>query len=210
MEERRKRQFVILPGILGVSPLLSAGAKGGPPRTTTISTTRAKEKKSSEWQVPPFEGIREQELSAIHYPSFCVLNCFKKGCIQPYSTLLGRRICRLKCISFLFSFSADTSFLLANAQIVDYPIVYCNESFCKTSGYNRAEVMQKSCRVGFMYGELTDQVRLKTLLPCCLQKDVGNASLYLSSLAGDHRADRRHPGPAPDGAVRDPPLQEEP
>ena len=53
--------------------------------------------------------------------------------------------------------TADTSFLLANAQIVDYPIVYCNESFCKTSGYNRAEVMQKSCRVGFMYGELTDQ-----------------------------------------------------
>ena len=47
--------------------------------------------------------------------------------------------------------------MLANAQIVDYPIVYCNESFCKTSGYNRAEVMQKSCRVGFMYGELTDQ-----------------------------------------------------
>lgn len=48
----------------------------------------------------------------------------------------------------LFSnlFLADSSFLLANAQIVDFPIVYCNESFCKISGYNRAEVMQKSCR----------------------------------------------------------------
>ncbi|EDX17930.1 GD17183 [Drosophila simulans] len=59
---------------------------------------------------------------------------------------------------FLF-FSADSSFLLANAQIVDFPIVYCNESFCKISGYNRAEVMQKSCRYvcGFMYGELTDK-----------------------------------------------------
>lgn len=43
-------------------------------------------------------------------------------------------------------FTADSSFLLANAQIVDFPIVYCNESFCKISGYNRAEVMQKSCR----------------------------------------------------------------
>lgn len=42
--------------------------------------------------------------------------------------------------------AADSSFLLANAQIVDYPIVYCNETFCKMSGYNRAEVMQKSCR----------------------------------------------------------------
>lgn len=37
-------------------------------------------------------------------------------------------------------FTADSSFLLANAQIVDFPIVYCNESFCKISGYNRAEV----------------------------------------------------------------------
>lgn len=46
---------------------------------------------------------------------------------------------------------------MANAQIVDYPIVYCNESFCKISGYNRAEVMQKSCRCSFMYGELTDK-----------------------------------------------------
>ncbi|KAF0768274.1 potassium voltage-gated channel protein eag-like, partial [Aphis craccivora] len=40
----------------------------------------------------------------------------------------------------LFSITADSSFLLANAQIVDFPIVYCNESFCKISGYNRAEV----------------------------------------------------------------------
>ncbi|CRK97638.1 CLUMA_CG011023, isoform A [Clunio marinus] len=56
-----------------------------------------------------------------------------------------------------FLISADSSFLLANAQIVDFPIVYCNESFCKISGYNRAEVMQKSCRCGFMYGELTDK-----------------------------------------------------
>ncbi|KAG1656107.1 Potassium voltage-gated channel protein eag [Nymphon striatum] len=52
---------------------------------------------------------------------------------------------------------ADSSFLLANAQIVDYPIVYCNETFCKVSGFNRAEVMQKSCRCTFMYGELTDK-----------------------------------------------------
>ena len=36
--------------------------------------------------------------------------------------------------------TADSSFILANAQIVDYPIVYCNESFCKTSGYTRGEV----------------------------------------------------------------------
>ncbi|KAH6927012.1 hypothetical protein HPB50_025286 [Hyalomma asiaticum] len=61
---------------------------------------------------------------------------------------------------------ADCSFLLANAQIVDYPIVYCSESFCKISGYNRAEVMQKSCRCSFMYGELTDRPTIGKLEHC--------------------------------------------
>ncbi len=69
----------------------------------------------------------------------------------------------LVLICMISSLPANTSFLLANAQIVDYPIVYCNESFCKTSGYNRAEVMQKSCRVGFMYGELTDQATIEQI-----------------------------------------------
>ncbi|KYQ55222.1 Potassium voltage-gated channel protein eag, partial [Trachymyrmex zeteki] len=60
----------------------------------------------------------------------------------------------------------DSSFLLANAQIVDFPIVYCNESFVKISGYNRAEVMQKSCRCGFMYGELTDKETIARIEEC--------------------------------------------
>lgn len=79
----------------------------------------------------------------------------------------------------------DTNFVLGNAQIVDWPIVYSNDGFCKLSGYHRAEVMQKSstCRYrrvltnththtnptvsgfrtillypySFMYGELTDK-----------------------------------------------------
>ena len=58
---------------------------------------------------------------------------------------------------FFLNITADSSFLLANAQIVDYPIVYSSESFCKISSYNRAEVMQKSCRCTFMYGEMTDK-----------------------------------------------------
>lgn len=48
---------------------------------------------------------------------------------------------------FLFLFS-ESSFLLGNAQIVDWPVVYSNDGFCKLSGYHRADVMQKSstCR----------------------------------------------------------------
>lgn len=62
-----------------------------------------------------------------------------------------------------YLFPADCSFLLANAQIVDYPIVYCSESFCKISGYNRAEVMQKSCRCTFMYGDMTEKVTISKI-----------------------------------------------
>ncbi|XP_055010545.1 potassium voltage-gated channel protein eag-like [Boleophthalmus pectinirostris] len=42
----------------------------------------------------------------------------------------------------------ETSFLLGNAQIVEWPVVYSNDGFCKLSGFHRAEVMQKSstCR----------------------------------------------------------------
>uniref|UniRef100_A0A3B1JKA7 Potassium voltage-gated channel, subfamily H (eag-related), member 1b n=2 Tax=Astyanax mexicanus TaxID=7994 RepID=A0A3B1JKA7_ASTMX len=53
--------------------------------------------------------------------------------------------------------SNDTNFVLGNAQIVDWPIVYSNDGFCKLSGYHRAEVMQKSSTCSFMYGELTDK-----------------------------------------------------
>lgn len=42
--------------------------------------------------------------------------------------------------------TADCSFLLANAQIVDYPIVYCSESF--------------------MYGELTDRQTIHKVDQC--------------------------------------------
>ncbi|CAB1343025.1 unnamed protein product, partial [Coregonus sp. 'balchen'] len=50
-----------------------------------------------------------------------------------------------------------TSFLLGNAQIVEWPVVYSNDGFCKLSGYHRAEVMQRSSTCSFMYGDLTDK-----------------------------------------------------
>uniref|UniRef100_A0A803SQP4 Potassium voltage-gated channel subfamily H member 5 n=1 Tax=Anolis carolinensis TaxID=28377 RepID=A0A803SQP4_ANOCA len=56
-----------------------------------------------------------------------------------------------------FSFHLESSFLLGNAQIVDWPVVYSNDGFCKLSGYHRADVMQKSSTCSFMYGELTDK-----------------------------------------------------
>ncbi|KAI1287680.1 Potassium voltage-gated channel protein eag [Halotydeus destructor] len=80
----------------------------------------------------------------------------RRGLVAPQNTFLENIIRRYNSLP-------DSSFLLANAQIVDYPIVYCSETFCKISGYNRAEVMQKSCRCTFMYGEMTDKLTIQKI-----------------------------------------------
>uniref|UniRef100_A0A674MQ46 Potassium voltage-gated channel subfamily H member 5 n=1 Tax=Takifugu rubripes TaxID=31033 RepID=A0A674MQ46_TAKRU len=71
----------------------------------------------------------------------------KRGLVAPQNTFLENIVRR----------SSETSFLIGNAQIVEWPIVYSNDGFCKLSGFHRAEVMQKSSTVSFMYGELTDK-----------------------------------------------------
>ncbi|PIC25616.1 hypothetical protein B9Z55_018480 [Caenorhabditis nigoni] len=69
----------------------------------------------------------------------------KRGLVAPQNTFLENVIRRCN--------NADTSFILANAQVVDYPIVYCNDGFSKLVGYTRAEIMQKPCSLAFMHGE---------------------------------------------------------
>ncbi|XP_062037530.1 potassium voltage-gated channel subfamily H member 5 [Lepus europaeus] len=71
----------------------------------------------------------------------------KRGLVAPQNTFLENIVRR----------SSESSFLLGNAQIVDWPVVYSNDGFCKLSGYHRADVMQKSSTCSFMYGELTDK-----------------------------------------------------
>uniref|UniRef100_A0A3P8W3H6 Potassium voltage-gated channel subfamily H member 5 n=1 Tax=Cynoglossus semilaevis TaxID=244447 RepID=A0A3P8W3H6_CYNSE len=71
----------------------------------------------------------------------------KRGLVAPQNTFLENIVRR----------SSETSFLLGNAQIVEWPVVYSNDGFCKLSGFHRAEVMQKSSTCSFMYGELTDK-----------------------------------------------------
>ncbi|KAK2527507.1 hypothetical protein Q9966_010284 [Columba livia] len=86
----------------------------------------------------------------------------KRGLVAPQNTFLENIVRR----SSENRFSSDkidkitrieSSFLLGNAQIVDWPVVYSNDGFCKLSGYHRADVMQKSSTCSFMYGELTDK-----------------------------------------------------
>lgn len=76
----------------------------------------------------------------------------KRGLVAPQNTFLENVVRRCN--------NTDCSFILANAQIVDYPIVYCNDGFSKLIGYSRAEIMQKPCTLSFMYGEHSDEAAM--------------------------------------------------
>ncbi|XP_077443161.1 voltage-gated delayed rectifier potassium channel KCNH5-like isoform X3 [Stigmatopora argus] len=71
----------------------------------------------------------------------------KRGLVAPQNTFLENIVRR----------SSETSFLLGNAQILEWPVVYSNDGFCKLSGYHRAEVMHRSSTCNFMYGDLTER-----------------------------------------------------
>ncbi|XP_078320838.1 voltage-gated inwardly rectifying potassium channel KCNH6-like isoform X2 [Crassostrea virginica] len=45
----------------------------------------------------------------------------------------------------------NRNFVIANAQIETYPIIFCNDGFCDLTGFSRAEVMQKSCLCEFLH-----------------------------------------------------------
>ncbi|CAF0973590.1 unnamed protein product [Adineta ricciae] len=86
----------------------------------------------------------------------------RRGLVAPQNTFLESII--RKCSG------AHTAFILSNAQIVDYPIVYSNDGFTKLSGCLRTELMNKSSTCNFMYGELTStetQTKIRDALENC-------------------------------------------
>ncbi|CAF1075963.1 unnamed protein product, partial [Didymodactylos carnosus] len=86
----------------------------------------------------------------------------RRGLVAPQNTFLESII--RKCSG------THNAFILSNAQIVDYPIVYSNDGFTKLSGYLRTDLMQKSSNCSFMYGELTAvdmQAKIREALEGC-------------------------------------------
>ena len=84
-----------------------------------------------------------------------------------FNSLLSLRVAQL--LGLLIA--ADSSFLLANARIMNYPIVYCNDAFCKLSGFNRAELVKQSSICDFMKGPLTDADTVKGFADAFEQQD---------------------------------------
>ena len=58
-------------------------------------------------------------------------------------------------------------------------IIYCNDGFCDLTGFSRAEVMQKSCRVEFLYGQNTFPQAVQQLNAAIENQTDANIELLL-------------------------------
>jgi len=78
----------------------------------------------------------------------------RRGLVAPQNTFLESLIKRARAPQ---PDGSVLAIMLANAQIVDFPVVYCAEEFSSLMGYPRPEVMGRSARGDFMAGALTDR-----------------------------------------------------
>ncbi|XP_061568607.1 potassium voltage-gated channel subfamily H member 6a isoform X2 [Cololabis saira] len=62
----------------------------------------------------------------------------------------------------------NRKFLIANAQMKNCGIIYCNEGFCQMFGFTRAEIMQQPCTCQFLVGPGTMKSALAQLAQALL------------------------------------------
>ncbi|CAH2302770.1 potassium voltage-gated channel subfamily H member 6 [Pelobates cultripes] len=68
-------------------------------------------------------------------------------------------------------FLLGRKFLIANAQMDNCAIIYCNDGFCDMFGYSRVEVMQRSCTCDFLTGPETTHSSITQLTQALLGAD---------------------------------------
>nr|XP_057941824.1 potassium voltage-gated channel subfamily H member 7-like isoform X2 [Doryrhamphus excisus] len=73
----------------------------------------------------------------------------RRGHVAPHNTFLGVLIRKFE--------GQNKNFIIANARMKDCGIIYCNEGFCKMTGFSRPDVMQKPCTCDFLHGQSTSR-----------------------------------------------------
>ncbi|XP_031640791.1 potassium voltage-gated channel subfamily H member 8 isoform X2 [Contarinia nasturtii] len=73
----------------------------------------------------------------------------RRGLLAPQNTFLDTIATRFD--------GTHSNFVLGNAQVSHYPIVYCSDGFVELSGFSRAQIMQKGCACRFLYGPETKE-----------------------------------------------------
>ncbi|XP_051994688.1 potassium voltage-gated channel subfamily H member 6-like isoform X1 [Xyrauchen texanus] len=81
----------------------------------------------------------------------------------------------------------NRKFLIANAQMKNYGIIYCNEGFCQMFGFSRAEIMQQSCTCQFLVGPGTMKSALAQLAQALLGSEERKVEILYYSKEGTCR-----------------------
>uniref|UniRef100_A0A3P9IWA7 Potassium voltage-gated channel, subfamily H (eag-related), member 6a n=1 Tax=Oryzias latipes TaxID=8090 RepID=A0A3P9IWA7_ORYLA len=75
-------------------------------------------------------------------------------------------------------------FLIANAQMKDCGIIYCNEGFCQMFGFTRAEIMQQPCSCQFLVGPGTMKSAVTQLAQALLGSEERKVEILCYSKEG--------------------------
>ncbi|CRL03811.1 CLUMA_CG016538, isoform A [Clunio marinus] len=102
----------------------------------------------------------------------------RKGLLAPQNTFLDTIATRFD--------GTHSNFVLGNAQVSGYPIVYCSDGFVELSGYSRAQIMQK----GTPFWCLLDIVPIKNekrevVLFLASHKDITTSKMAEMSLSDE-------------------------
>nr|XP_019588611.1 PREDICTED: potassium voltage-gated channel subfamily H member 6 isoform X9 [Rhinolophus sinicus] len=84
----------------------------------------------------------------------------RRGHVAPQNTYLDTIIRKFE--------GQSRKFLIANAQMENCAIIYCNDGFCELFGYSRVEVMQQPCTCDFLTGPNTPRSAMSRLAQALL------------------------------------------
>ncbi|KAM6164566.1 voltage-gated inwardly rectifying potassium channel KCNH6 isoform 2-T2 [Rhynchocyon petersi] len=84
----------------------------------------------------------------------------RRGHVAPQNTYLDTIIRKFE--------GQSRKFLIANAQMENCAIIYCNDGFCELFGYSRVEVMQRPCTCDFLTGPNTPRSAVSRLAQALL------------------------------------------
>ncbi|XP_024616727.1 potassium voltage-gated channel subfamily H member 6 isoform X3 [Neophocaena asiaeorientalis asiaeorientalis] len=84
----------------------------------------------------------------------------RRGHVAPQNTYLDTIIRKFE--------GQSRKFLIANAQMENCAIIYCNDGFCELFGYSRVEVMQRPCTCDFLTGPNTPRSAMSRLTQALL------------------------------------------
>ncbi|XP_055084247.1 potassium voltage-gated channel subfamily H member 6-like [Periophthalmus magnuspinnatus] len=101
----------------------------------------------------------------------------RRGHVAPQNTFVDTIIRKFE--------GQNRKFLIANAQVENCAIIFCNDAFCGMCGYSRAEVMQQPCTCSFLYGPHTTRPAVAQISKALLGAEERRVEITLYTKEGE-------------------------